>query len=252
MSKKIIEIFIKINKNINIYSVINKRDNMKCPKCGLDNEDDSVFCKKCGNKLTTENTGDKNKKILILSTIIICIIILAAALIIVNNNNSVSNTGTKLGTQLTIHPKNSVDGEYDAIVSGDQLQIQIKDTKNWKPVSGAKIYITIENWNTGENKTFEATTNDKGLAYINVESESGEYTVHGVFKGDENYYGDTTNPDLIIVDHYEQIVQSNEPLRDGVDYDSSSLTPEQYEEVMNNPGGHYDLAGNYYAPGEGQ
>ena len=116
--------------------------------------------------------------------------ILVAAFALANNNDRSSDTGTKLGTQLTIHPKDSVSGDYDAIVSGEQLQIQIKDTKNWKPVSGAKIYITIQNWNTDENKTFEATTNDEGLAYISVEAESGEYVVHGVFKGDENYYGD--------------------------------------------------------------
>ena len=225
---------------------------MKCPNCGFDNEQEASFCKKCGNPLKSKSKLEDNKILIICISIIICLMILVAAFALANNNDRSSDTGTKLGTQLTIHPKDSVSGDYDAIVSGEQLQIQIKDTKNWKPVSGAKIYITIQNWNTDENKTFEATTNDEGLAYISVEAESGEYVVHGVFKGDENYYGDTTNPDLIIIDHYEQIGQSNEPLRDGVDYDSSSLTPEQYEEVMNNPGGHYDLAGNYYAPGEGQ
>ena len=222
---------------------------MKCSKCGFDNKKGANFCKNCGSQLSSDN----NKMRIIIPTIIISILIILAAFTLVNNNSVSSNSdATKLNTQLTIHPKDSVGGNSDAMVSGDQLQIQIKDTKNWKPVKGAKIFITVQNVHTDENQTFEATTNEEGLAYISVEGDSGEYAIHGVFKGNENYNGDITNPDLIIVGHIEKIVQSSEPLRDGVDFDSSSLTPEQYEEVMNNPGGHYDLAGNYYAPGEGQ
>ena len=222
---------------------------MKCSKCGFENEKGAKFCKNCGNQIKSKN----NKIKIIIPTIIICILIILAALTLINNNSVPSDSDTtKLNTQLTIHPKDFAGGNPDAMISGDQLQIQIKDTAKWKPVSGAKIFITIENVNTGENKTYEATTSDEGLAYIKVLGESGEYIIHGVFKGNKNYNGDSTNPNLIIVDHEEKIAQSSEPLRDGVDYDSSSLTPEQYEEVMNNPGGHYDLAGNYYAPGEGQ
>ena len=224
---------------------------MKCSNCGFDNEQESKFCKKCGNPLKSKSKLKDNKVLIICITIIICLIILVTAFALINNETS-SNSTTKLNTQLTIHPKDFAGGNPDAMISGDQLQIQIKDTKNWKPVSGAKIYITIQNVNTDENQTFESTTNEEGIAYINFEAENGEYIIHGLFKGDDNYNGDTTNPDLIIIDHEDEIVQSSEPLRDGVDYDSSSLTPEQYEQVMNNPGGHYDLAGNYYAPGEGQ
>ena len=225
---------------------------MKCLKCGYENEAKAKFCKKCGNQLKPESKLKDNKMLIIGITIIICLMIIVAALALINNNNTSSNSATKLNTQLTIHPKNSVGGNSDAMVSGDQLQIQLKDTKNWKPVSGAKIYITLQNVNTDENKTFEATTSDEGVAYLTIKGESGEYIIHGLFKGNSNYNGDTTNPDLILVDHEEKIVQSSEPLRDGVDFDSSSLTPEQYDVVVNNPGGHYDLAGNYYPQGIGK
>jgi len=49
-----------------------------------------------------------------------------------------------------------------------------------------------------------------------------------------------------------QQVSSNYAPRDGVDYDSSQMTYEEYLNIKNNPNGHYDMAGNYYAPGEGQ
>lgn len=35
--------------------------------------------------------------------------------------------------------KDFVGSNPNAMISGDQLQIQINDTKKWKPVSGAKI-----------------------------------------------------------------------------------------------------------------
>lgn len=46
---------------------------------------------------------------------------------------------------------------------------------------------------------------------------------------------------------------SSKPLVEGVDYDSSKMSYEEYErKVKNNPAGHYDLEGNYYKRGEGQ
>lgn len=229
-----------------------KCDNMKCSNCGYENESDAKFCKQCGNPLKSKSKLKDNKILIISVTIIICLMILVAAFALMNNNSTISSSGTKLKTQLTIHPKDIVDEDSDSMVSGGQLQVQLKDTENWEPIPGAKIYITLENANTGENQTFEKTTDDDGMAYVTVEAESGEYMIHGVFKGDDNYYGDTTDPYITIIEYYQEIVQSSEPLRDGVDFDSSSLSPEQYEEVMNNPGGHYDLAGNYYPPGQGQ
>lgn len=225
---------------------------MKCSKCGYENDSDAQFCKKCGNPLKSKSKVKDNRVLIMSATVIICLIILLAAFAFINNNDTSPNSGTKIKTQLTIHPKDIVDEDSDSMISGGDLQVQLKDTENWEPIKGAKVYITLQNVNTDDNQTFECEINDEGIAYVTVEAESGEYVIHGVFKGDDKYYGDTTNPYITILDHYEEIVQSSEPLRDGVDYDSSSLSPEQYEKVMNNPGGHYDLAGNYYAPGEGQ
>lgn len=46
---------------------------------------------------------------------------------------------------------------------------------------------------------------------------------------------------------------SNKALVEGVDYDSSQMSVSEYNsKVKNNPGGFYDLEGNYYRQGEGQ
>ena len=46
---------------------------------------------------------------------------------------------------------------------------------------------------------------------------------------------------------------SSKPLVEEVDFDSSQMSYSEYERtVKNNPGGYYDLEGNYYRQGEGQ
>ena len=63
---------------------------MKCPKCGLDNDDGAKFCKSCGASLESSPQGEKSSKntLIIAVTAIICICIIAGAFIMVSGNNS--------------------------------------------------------------------------------------------------------------------------------------------------------------------
>lgn len=76
---------------------------LKCPNCGLENEDGAKFCKSCGEKLQKNSTANdsvfeqkSNKNILIIcATVIICVIVIAGAIVLLSNgsNDSVSSNG---------------------------------------------------------------------------------------------------------------------------------------------------------------
>ena len=97
---------------------------MKCSNCGYENESHAKFCKQCGYPLKSKSKFKDNKTLIICVTTIICLMILVAAFALISHNDINSNSGTKLNTQLTIHPKDFVGGNADAMISGDQLRIQ--------------------------------------------------------------------------------------------------------------------------------
>ncbi len=104
-----------------------------------------------------------------------------------------------------------------------------------------------------------------------MDLKKGKYKVNVTYGGNENYTGNKTTQKLTIKEEvveavpeessYTESYSSTESTessydhapRDGVDYDSSQMSYEEYvSQIKNNPNGHYDGAGNYYAPGEGQ
>lgn len=137
------------------------------------------------------------------------------------------------------------------MLSGSALKVQLEDSTG-NAVENETVYISVQNINDATNYSYKCKLNDEGLGFVNIDVPAGEYEITADFLGNDNYQSSTKTAGVIILEDSQKITQSSEPLRDGIDYDSSKLTPEQYELVQNNPGGHYDLAGNYYAPGEGQ
>ena len=89
---------------------------MKCPKCGKDNSDDTLYCVECGTSLK-EDKKSKNLKLTILFTAIIVIIIIAGtSFIIINNmNNSQSDTVTQSVSNSTSNV--SIDSQSNNSVS---------------------------------------------------------------------------------------------------------------------------------------
>ena len=233
---------------------------MKCSKCGFENETHANFCKKCGNKLNVTNPNDNNgedkgnNKFIYLLTFLVCLILIMAAIGLSNSNTNQSTANTNipnevLDTYLTIEPNEPLDGS-DAIITGKALKIQLKDS-NGNGVAGETIYITVQDFHSWDNYTYECELDNNGLGLVTLNIPAGDYEVTADFVGNSHYHAYTQTIELFVLEGFQEITQSDEPLVEGVDYDFSKLTPEQWEKVRNNPGGHIS-GGHFYAQGEGQ
>ena len=234
---------------------------MKCPNCGFENEEQANFCKKCGKELkiiskenNSNNVERTNGNFMIILAFLIGLIIIVGAIALTNssNNNSSVNANVPnevLDTYLTIEPNEPLDGS-DAMIKGSKLKVKLTDS-NANGVARETVYIMVEDIHSWDNYTYECTLDNDGLGFINLDVPVSEYEITADFVGDSHYHASAQTIQMIVLEGYQEITQSSEPLVEGVDYDYSKLTPEQWEKVKNNPGGHYS-GGNYYGPGEGQ
>lgn len=111
---------------------------MFCPKCGAKNDDDAVFCQRCGTNFKSSNSSNKN--ILIIFLVIILIIGSLAGLFIVMSNNNSNNQNEKIVTYENTAPEVESShtpswhkvGSYNGVsdysvpvaISGDKIKIE--------------------------------------------------------------------------------------------------------------------------------
>ena len=199
----------------------------------------------------------ENKNIIII--LIVAIVVLAAVIGFILMNP----THTKVPCKIKI---TSDKEQY----KGGKLSVQLTGLNN-TPLSKEVVNITVTD-KKGKVVVDEVVkTNSKGKAKLDLKLKKGKYNVKVTYGGNENYTGDNETQKLTIK---EKVVKStsdessntesyssnngggsssNHPPRDGVDYDSSKMSYDEYvSKIKNNPNGHYDMAGNYYAPGKGQ
>ena len=72
---------------------------MKCPKCGVENNDGAKFCKGCGGSLQSNSSSvsmsepkSNNNTLIICATILLAIIVIAGAFILLNNGSDDSGS----------------------------------------------------------------------------------------------------------------------------------------------------------------
>ena len=153
---------------------------------------------------------------------------------------------------------------------GGKLSIQLTDL-NKTPVSDEVVNITVTDKKGKVVVDDVVKTNSKGNAKLDIDLKKGKYNVTVNYGGNDNYSASNATQKLTIeeevveetpvessyTESYSSAANSGPSYdhapRDGVDYDSSQMSYEEYvSQIKNNPNGHYDGAGNYYAPGEGQ
>lgn len=178
---------------------------------------------------------DKDKIIII--GLIIVIVALIVALAIAMQPPTKENTKLKITSNKTLY-------------EGDTLKVKLTDI-NGTPISGEVINISITNKN-GDIAEYSVTTNDKGVAKLKLDQNSGKYAVNCTYGGNENYTGNNTTQKLEIK---EEVVET-EPVEeqysssshsspyDGLpEVDSSGITKEEAEKYgftyTEEHGGHY-------------
>ena len=199
----------------------------------------------------------ENKNMIIILIVIIVILAAAIGFALLNPLNAKEPIKIKITSDKE---------QYE----GGKLSIQLTDL-NKTPVSDEIVNITVTDKKGKVVVDDVVKTNSKGKAKLDLDLKKGKYNVTVNYGGNENYTRNNTTQKLTIKEEVveETPVESsytesyssatnNGPSydhapRDGVDYDSSQMSYEEYvSQIKNNPNGHYDGAGNYYAPGEGQ
>ena len=196
----------------------------------------------------------ENKQIIII-LIAIIIVLAAAGFMLLNHSNAKNPTEIKITSDKS---------QYE----GGKLSVKLTDM-NGTGISKEIVNITVTDKKGKVVVDDVVKTNSKGKASLDLDLKKGKYTVNVTYGGNENYTGNNTTQKLTIkeevVEPEPAVTSSAESSssasdnsfdhapRDGVDYDSSKMSYQEYEsKIKNNPNGHYDMAGNYYAPGQGQ
>ena len=149
----------------------------KCPKCGVENDDNAKFCKKCGHSYSgdifTEEKDNRNKNIIIIAvTAIICIALVAGAIMFLNQGNSgilAQNDPIKI-INTTFETGHSLDAKTVCTInlgenhSGENVSIEILYSRDG------------ENLNDGD-KTIETIGQD-GTIVCESKDSYGKYPDH--------------------------------------------------------------------------
>ena len=86
------------------------------------------------------------------------------------------------------------DNRIETILTADDLEMYYQDGSSYivylRDINGTKIantYVTINIFNKNVNRTYFATTDNEGVAYVIISFGSGEYNVFTTFRGNNDY-----------------------------------------------------------------
>ena len=193
----------------------------------------------------------------IIAVIVVIIVVAVVAALFLNFNVSKEDAKMKMVSKSSINEDSSI-------------KIKLTDL-NGTPIENQTVHLKIIN-KKGKIDEYSVKTNEKGIAQLKLNKiKPGTYTVNFTYDGNDTYNLCNLSKKVKIKEKViEQTPEEssntesyssndggesnyNHPPRDGVDYDSSKMSYDEYvSQIKNNPNGHYDMAGNYYAPGEGQ
>ncbi len=104
--------------------------NMKCNKCGFENNDKAKFCTKCGNPLNnkpTDNSSASNNNMVLIVGLLIVIVVLVGAIGYFALNSNTSNSG--------VANENHQSSQDEASESPQETtQTTSQETKSWQSI----------------------------------------------------------------------------------------------------------------------
>ena len=160
-----------------------------CQKCGAKLDDDAIFCDECGESTTSSlnNTVSKSdnfkfNKLGILAVALIIVIIVALCVVY---DSSTFQTNTSL-----------IGDDDSSFYNGDKFSVTLIDADSNK-LANKTIQLSFTNSND-ETKDFDVTTDSKGRAKLELNLDSGEYSVVGLFEGDDTYKSSSFNQTITI------------------------------------------------------
>ena len=171
-----------------------------CPKCGIDNDEKSTFCRNCGEKLSGLNTTGTNNNVqsinnkILISMIVVLLIIIAITgtytFVSLNNdsdtidnsvstplNASVNNVSTE--NTKTWHKIDSFDGVGDNVITLNSRGNQIRVVSSAMPLKNYAdnfMYTTvsINGYTVGSSQLSWNSTNA-----VAIKSDTFEFTGSG-------------------------------------------------------------------------
>lgn len=159
-----------------------------CQKCGAKLDDDAVFCDECGESTSsslnsnTSKSDDFKFKLSILAVALIIVIIVALCVVYDSS---------------TFHTNTSLIGDDDSsFYNGDKFAVTLIDEDSNK-LANKPIKLSFTNSND-ETQEFDVTTDSKGRAKLELNLDSGEYSVVGLFEGDNTYKSSSFNQTITI------------------------------------------------------
>lgn len=147
-----------------------------CPKCGVENEDDSIFCKKCGASLDVPKKARNTKNILIIAiSVIICVAIVAGAVMYLNSDGDFNLFSTKE----PIHIINSTFATGDALSAKSTCVINVGTNHSGENVTVSVTYSRDgSNLNDGDKGV--KTVGEDGCIVVESKDSFKKYPDHAI------------------------------------------------------------------------
>ena len=144
-----------------------------CQECGAKLDDDASFCDECGESFDSLSNNDVNASnrfnILIIGLIIILIFAICITCVSLNLQKNTSLVA---------------DGS-SSFYYGDEFTVTLIDANNNK-VFNKPIQLIFTDSND-KTTTFNVTTDTNGVAKLDLDLDEGDYSVEGIFAGDDDY-----------------------------------------------------------------